>query len=935
MPRRTFSCFLIGGNSLLVSCAELLLEQGHEVLGVVSPDEGIRDWAARQGLDAVDADQDLTAYLSARPFDYLFSVANLRMLPEAVLSLPRELPVNFHDAPLPRHAGLNATTWAILGGETLHGVSWHVMTERADAGDLLARREVPVSERDTSHTLNVKCLEAGVESFAELIEDLALGRAERHPQNPAGRNYHGRFDRPAGGGFLSWDRTPQELDATVRAMEFGPHPNAFGTAKIACDDGPVLVYGSEILPHSSRRAPGTVVETGDDGIVVATTGRDLRLTGLTTPTGRPLPAAALAARRIRPGHRLPAADAPLLEAASGAQRRSLRDEAFWVRRLSRLTPADLPHRRTSPTGTDGTPLRHLVPVPDDGDRAAHATGLDRAQWLLTASLAFLARLGVESGTDVRLLHTGHLTGHPVVDALYAPAVPLRVPEVADRTMSACGTEVVRELEAAVRRGGPAHDLATRHRALRERRPALTDLPLAVELTEDMTEPAAPPAGAALLIRIPLRDGPCQWVFAEDAFGHEEAVLTAEHAAAFLHAAAHAPHAELDGIALGSDARRAELAAWNDTATDFPLDLCVHQMVTRQARLRPDAPAVVCGGRTLTYGDLDRRSSDLAGLLRARGAGPGTRVGVCLSRSPELVVALLAVMKSGAAYVPLDPLYPAERIAYMATDTALPLLITDPGAARGLPALTAGLLLLDRDRPATAAYAPEPGADVASGTDAYVIYTSGSTGHPKGVRISHRALTNFVCAMSDAPGFTDRDRLLAVTTVCFDIAGLELYLPLVTGGQVEIASAGTAADGFRLRELLESSLPTVMQATPATWRMLIEAGWRGQPHGAPLRILCGGERLPTDLADALLSRGARLWNMYGPTETTIWSAVTPVTSAERTSIGRPIANTRLHVLDARRRPLPTGVPGELYIGGEGWPSAPPARTPPCSTPWTRP
>ncbi len=357
-----------------------------------------------------------------------------------------------------------------------------------------------------------------------------------------------------------------------------------------------------------------------------------------------------------------------------------------------------------------------------------------------------------------------------------------------------------------------------------------------------------------------------------------------------------------------------MAAWNDTVADFPLATPVHRLVARRARLSPDAPAVVDERGTTRHGELDRRSSALAGHLRDRGVGPGRRVGVCLERSADLVVALLGIMKSGAAYVPLDPLYPPQRVADVISDAALTLVVTSSGLAGALP--RTGTVLVDRDRAAIEAAEPVHGTDVPDDADVYVVYTSGSTGRPKGVRISHRALTNFVCAMALDPGFTDRDRLLAVTTVCFDIAGLELYVPLAVGGQVELAPAEVAADGFRLRRLLESRRPTVMQATPATWRMLLEAGWQGQPEDAPLRMLCGGEALPPDLAADLLRRGGRLWNMYGPTETTIWSAVAEVLPDRPPVIGRPIANTRFHVLDARGRPLPPGIPGELHISGEG-------------------
>jgi amino acid adenylation domain-containing protein len=279
----------------------------------------------------------------------------------------------------------------------------------------------------------------------------------------------------------------------------------------------------------------------------------------------------------------------------------------------------------------------------------------------------------------------------------------------------------------------------------------------------------------------------------------------------------------------------------------------------------------------------------------------------------MVVALLAVLKAGGAYVPLDPAFPPDRIAYMLSDSGLPVLLTQRSVAADLPTGDATVVLLDElggelgGEPVT-----DPDVPVAAEDLAYVIYTSGSTGRPKGVAIPHGALGNFLLAMKERPGIAPEDCLLAVTTLSFDIAMLELLLPLVEGARIVIAAREATTDGAALAALLASSAATVMQATPSTWRMLLDAGWR---EGTGLRALAGGEALPDTLARQLLATGATLWNMYGPTETTIWSAVSDV-DGEPVSLGEPIANTVLHILDPAGQLVPSGVPGELYIGGAG-------------------
>ena len=283
---------------------------------------------------------------------------------------------------------------------------------------------------------------------------------------------------------------------------------------------------------------------------------------------------------------------------------------------------------------------------------------------------------------------------------------------------------------------------------------------------------------------------------------------------------------------------------------------------------------------------------------------------------SLAVAVLGVVKAGGAYVPLDPAYPAERLAFMVADADVLAVVWDTGT-RDVVRVGPGVAVLDLtgDAPALAAEADTNLPALSRSEDlAYVIYTSGSTGRPKGVEVPHRALVNFLTSMQREPGLAATDVLVAVTTLSFDIAGLEVWLPLITGARLVVAPRETAADGVRLAALLDQVGATVLQATPATWRLLLETGWTGKRD---LRILCGGEAWPRDLANRLLVRGAAVWNLYGPTETTIWSAVWRVEPGDGpVLIGHPVANTQLHVLDDGQNPVPIGVVGELYIGGAG-------------------
>jgi amino acid adenylation domain-containing protein len=357
-----------------------------------------------------------------------------------------------------------------------------------------------------------------------------------------------------------------------------------------------------------------------------------------------------------------------------------------------------------------------------------------------------------------------------------------------------------------------------------------------------------------------------------------------------------------------------LYQWNNTQRSYPRELCVHELIEQRAALEPDKTVVVFGPQQLTYAELNRRANQLASYLRAY-LGEESLVGIYLERGPELIIALLAVLKAGAAYVPLGIESPSSRLAFMIEDGGLRLIITQSDLRKRLPDTTAHVVCLQAEAKQIDA---QPGVNLPVKANpsslAYVIYTSGSTGTPKAVEITHTAVVNFLTAMQQQPGLTAADRLLAVTTLSFDIAGLEIYLPLIAGGCLELTSRAEAADGKYLSEKLTHGGITVMQATPATWRLLIDSGWKGNPQ---LKILCGGEALPRDLANQLLERSKSVWNMYGPTETTIWSAVGELKQMDGpVLLGEAINNTQLYVLDEELNPAPLGVPGELFIGGDG-------------------
>jgi amino acid adenylation domain-containing protein len=438
--------------------------------------------------------------------------------------------------------------------------------------------------------------------------------------------------------------------------------------------------------------------------------------------------------------------------------------------------------------------------------------------------------------------------------------------------------------------------------------------------EFFTQDQPPSDLANFGLRLTLRDNGSRLDLASRGGQRSEDTLRAwlDYWMALLQAGAADPGLAVSQLPLWNESQaRHFYAALNHTAVEFPGESTVPGRFKMQAKLRSEATAVVSAKRRYTYAELEERSSELARRLVSLGAGPNRAVAVCMERSVDLLLALLAVLKSGAYYVPLDPHNPLNRLRGILEECEPVAFLTDgvtaDSLARKLSLDDLPILCVDRppDKPFVTPSLP---SEISSGSLAYTIYTSGTTGKPKGVRITHGALSNLVCSMWKKPGVSEADRTLAVAPISFDIATMDMFLPICSGGTLIIASHLDAMDPYRLTQLLKEHDITCMQATPATWRMLVSSNWSGKQN---LKMLSGGEALPRELANDLLQRGGELWNCYGPTETTIYSGVVRIEQESGiVPVGPPIANTSFYVMDGSGNLLPPGVAGELYIGGAG-------------------
>jgi amino acid adenylation domain-containing protein len=432
---------------------------------------------------------------------------------------------------------------------------------------------------------------------------------------------------------------------------------------------------------------------------------------------------------------------------------------------------------------------------------------------------------------------------------------------------------------------------------------------------DEVDPRSVKQPLALVVRVREDALGLSIIYDPESFDAEAVRRMLGHARVLLDSIVSTPDERLARLSVLTEAESHDVTVtWNATRKEFPAGR-LEDVIFAQAQRTPNAVAVRFEKTQLTYAQLMNRASQLGRYLVRRGAGPEKLVAFCLDRSIDMLVTLLGILESGSAYLPIDPELPRDRIAYMLEDSKAVAVVTQETLARILPETSAPSIKIDSDQGEISREPASRVPDRRTTPDdlAYVLYTSGSTGKPKGVEVLHRGLVSFMESMRLSPGFAAQDRILAITTISFDIAGLELFLPLTVGGEIVIGERRALLDGSYLRTLLDETRPTVLQATPVTWRVLLASGWGGDKE---MRAFCGGEPLPRDLATQILSKTKALYNLYGPTETTIWSSVEEVAPEGPISIGKPIANTKMYVVDKERRLVPVGALGELLIGGVG-------------------
>ena len=776
-----FDCYLIGGNTLLIECGEILLQKGHNIYGVITATRRLMDWARDRAIPIINPKSDYSGFLEQRPFDFLFSITHLATIPERVLALPIRAAINFHDGPLPHYAGLNTPAWALMNGETEYGITWHKMNVRLDQGDILKRVRFPIEPEETALSLNTRCFEHAIRSFASLVDALSEGAVQAQPQDLSGYAYFGRHDRPTAACHLDWRQDADHLDRLVRALNFGPYENPLGLAKVLFKGSAFMI--KTVATRDMSGTPGTVIAADESEIVVATGNRALAIREFMGFDGKPISVKQwFANHSARPGDRFEALSPETAARLTELNQKLAKSESFWLRRLGRAQPAIDPFITASPAG-DRTAVAALpLTVPTQFLQGLDSE--DTALSLIAAFGALLARAGGNDRFDLAFFDGPALEPYADLEPWIAMRVPLPFQIDTDTSLKTIQARTGRVLVRGQKRLTWLKDLPARFPKLHAK-PYLVNgfhSAIAVAITD---EPASfqPNANEMLTLALSPAGSRVTLIVRNKSTISNTGERIRNYFQVFLANLAKEPDQSIFQIDfISEEERQRVLTTWRQTRVAYPSDATVHGLFEAQALRTPTRTATVFAGQSLSYAELDQRADRIAARLVAMGIGPNQIVALHLPRSNDMLAAMLAVLKVGGAYLPLDPAYPKERTAFILRDANVAAVLAQ--TTLDAPNDQIATLLLGDTRFEEGAES-RPRVAGASERLAYLIYTSGSTGTPKGVMVTHRNVVNFFTAMDlviphDPPG-----SWLAVTSLSFDISVLELLWTLTRGFKVVI------------------------------------------------------------------------------------------------------------------------------------------------------
>jgi amino acid adenylation domain-containing protein len=964
---KNISCYIISETTLGIQCAKQLLKEEHQLLGMISAYNETQQWAKSHNIPFFSSLKDFQSLNPYKTFDYLFSIVNRQIIKKEILEYPRYCTINYHDALLPKYAGAHATSWAILNNESVHGISWHIMDEVVNGGEILKQVTFPIDQDETALSLNLKCYTHALDSFNDLIQKLEKGSLLGEKQNLRNRSYFSRSQKPSHLGFISWMDSAQDIERLYRALFLGPYPNALATFKIFINNNIFIPSKLEILSSRSQKLPGTITQITEEGINVSTKTQDIRLSHFKNSNDHACFIKDIIKKsEVSVGYTFKNSDEKVLKDLQYLSNALSTYEDFWAKEIEGILPVRVPFTSSLLIGNakakNDDKLAKEIIISDKflkfSPNFTQESSTSFSETFITAFLIYLTRLGSYSPFTIGFV-SFFLKNIPKNLSFFFPTFlpatfSLRANVSAHDTL-----EYIKGRLASVEKNKAyCEDVYVRYPKLRG---FSSFLPIIIDLGSFQTEDSRLDQFPFVLT---LDEKNKSYTFKIKAVQDDisKALLKnfPEHIKTLFEELIQTilSYPTKPIYELSSPTQKEEeqiLVKWNQTEVFLPQNKTIQQLFEEQVEKTPSNIAVVYEDQKLTYQQLNEKSNQLAHYLRTLGVEPDTLVAISVERSLEMIIGLLGILKAGGAYVPLDPSYPQERLQFMLEDTKASILITQAHlneTFRAYSGTTLNLYLRNEEKelfieelssnaetsqtqrwrslPAESSQNPE--SLTSPHHLAYVIYTSGSTGKPKGVMIGHNNVVRLLKKTQQWYHFTQNDVWTLFHSYAFDFSVWEIWGALSYGGKLIVVSYLTSRSPQAFYELLVKQKVTVLNQTPSAFQQLIQheqllnkLNLRSSHSLFTRLVIFGGEALVMDQLTPWFNMhtegDTQFVNMYGITETTVhvtyFSISKEHTSRKENSIlGKKIPDLKVYILDTQLNPVPVGVSGEIYIGGDG-------------------
>lgn len=925
--KNIFSCYIIGDNSITLQCANIVLNSGHTLLGVISPVEKIKLWCIENSINYIEDVKEFEKNHKGENFDFLFSIDNSEILSKEILSFPRFYSINYHNSPLPKYAGLHATSWAIINNEKQHAITWHIMDETLDTGDILKQPFFNIESYDTAFSLNLKCYEKAIYSFQELIDELSTERVVRVKQNLSYRSYFGLKDIPPNGGFISWNQSLDKIDQLCRALTLGDYKNQLSLPKIIINREIFILKSYKKLDISSNTKPGKVVNISDESLQVSTATFDIDILDIADIYGNRWSIKDIVTKfKLNNDSQLNEIKEEQLEFISNSLLKKPKIEKYWV---SKLITSFMEEESFLSKILESVDDKELFSESNKKIKVSKKIlktikGISKEKFslnnfFLTIILFYLFRLNNYKNMSVEFSNT-ELKEHAVkLNYFISDYVPLITTFDSSMTLFDGMYLLSKEMDNISKNKTYIRDIFARYPELKNK---LHDIQVRIIFCDSKEEIFD---GDNKKLNIYIAND-CSWFYFNTVLKdpkkfkcYSYLIEMNKNFLVFLDDITNNTNKKIyDYEIINKKDKKNLMLSWNNTNFKYNYKKPIHKYFEEQARKTPDAIAIIFEDKSMSYKILNEESNKLAHYLKSCEIKIDSLVGISLNRSLDMVICILAILKADCAYLPLDPNYPDDRILYMLKNSKSDWLLMDKESINNKPYGYNGNIInvseifsLNLPKTNLKSCVKTPGL-------AYVIYTSGTTGNPKGVAISHRSVCNHMIWMHKEFKF-NKDIFLQKTPFSFDASVWEFFMPLLFGGKLIIAQNDAHASPIEMIRLIKLNKVSVLQLVPSMFKELLNIESFSSCDSLKY-IFCGGESLLPETMNIFFKKNIhniKLYNLYGPTEATIDSVFHRCDVKDDISlIGKPIMNTKVYVLDSKLQPVPIGVVGELYIAGEG-------------------